>query len=287
MKIINNIGRKKSIRSVNPNLYTKEYFEACEGFSYFNKSKGKDLGPRHMKVISNITLRKGMKVLDIGCGRGELVFWAAKRGADAIGIDYSKTAINMAKKAIKTQKQKFTFRPKFLLKDAKNIDFKENSFDMVFMIDVLEHLYPEEQDVVLSKVHIILKRGGCVIGHTDPNKIFLDFTYKYWSYPISTILVWIWNIFFNKSYGNLQQPDLTRNKYAKKVHVNEENYFHLLTLFKRHKFYVRIITKPALMKPVFSWKDSLYNIFVNMYPLSNYFPLNAFFTNNFLIIAYK
>ena len=42
-------------------------------------------------LIKNLDIKHGDRVLDIGCGRGELVFWSAIKGADVvIGIDYSK-----------------------------------------------------------------------------------------------------------------------------------------------------------------------------------------------------
>ena len=274
-------------RGLDPNLYTEEYYLTnCAGFDEFKKTKGEKLDPRLKKALSYAKVRSGMRVLDVGCGRGELVFWAARQGARAIGIDYSKVAIRLAKKALKTQGKEVKKKAKFLVKNAKEMDFESESFDWIFLTDVLEHLYPEEQEVVLDKIYKILKKGGKIIARTEPNRIYVDFIYPYWCYPISSVLIGLWNKFLKKNYIDIPPPT-SRTKYQKAMHINEPTYFGLRRLFNKHKLETRIITKVAIEKPIISWKDRVYNLIVCFLPFSRYFPLNILFANDFTVIAKK
>ncbi|MCA9911354.1 MAG: hypothetical protein KC519_22025, partial [Anaerolineae bacterium] len=53
-------------------LYTEEYFRtACEGFDEFNSSEGEQLSRRLNSAFSLAQVGPGMRILDVGCGRGE------------------------------------------------------------------------------------------------------------------------------------------------------------------------------------------------------------------------
>src|SRR5688572_21668537 len=55
-------------------LYTEEYFRtACEGYDEFNASEGEHLSRRLASAFSLAEVRPGMKILDVGCGRGEIL----------------------------------------------------------------------------------------------------------------------------------------------------------------------------------------------------------------------
>src|ERR1035437_2511749 len=168
------------MKRVDPKVYTKEYYLTdCTGFSEFKKSFGKILELRFVELIKHFKIEPNTKVLDIGCGRGEMVFFAALSGAEAIGIDYSKDAIELANLAKKKQSKTIQAKTKFLLMDAKKIAFADFYFDMVIMTDVVEHLYPKELDLTFKEIKRVLKNQGLVIIHTAPNKTFNDYFYKF------------------------------------------------------------------------------------------------------------
>ena len=50
------------------------------------------------KEVLKIVQWSGKKVLDVGCGTGELAFLISKKGAKVKGIDYSEEGIDIAKK---------------------------------------------------------------------------------------------------------------------------------------------------------------------------------------------
>lgn len=81
------------------------------------------------------------KVLDLGCGSGLVTY----KYTDVVGLDIQKIK---------------TIIP-FVLGDAHNIPFKNESFDTILMSHVLEH-FPDS-DPVLKECSRVLKREGKLI----------------------------------------------------------------------------------------------------------------------------
>jgi ubiquinone/menaquinone biosynthesis C-methylase UbiE len=77
-----------------------------------------------------------ISILDFGCGKGKILHEMTKINpkADYTGVDVSQNGLNTAKKVIK--KAKFA-----LIADGGKLPFKDNSFDFVTALDVLEHVY--------------------------------------------------------------------------------------------------------------------------------------------------
>lgn len=95
---------------------------------------------RSRNFINNWLLARcrGKKILDYGCGNGEISIFLAKNGAKVIGIDISNISIeNAKKKAIEEGVEKNT---SFFVMDAEKLEFKENSFDIIVCSGVLHHL---------------------------------------------------------------------------------------------------------------------------------------------------
>lgn len=246
------------------------------------------LEPRLKMLTSRLKVVRGQRVLDIGCGRGELVYWAASKGAESTGIDYSKVAISLAKKAQKKYPQKIKSRTNFHHMDAKKLKFPDKSFDLVIMVEVLEHLYPAEQELIFSEATRVLKKNGKVLIHTAPSKWFQDYTYRWWCYPLSTFITSLWRLLTGKKYGNLAPWGELRNDYHRQMHVNEPDYFSLKKLFKKYDLRGEIVsTNITVLKPELSWKDSLFNKLIYLYPWSNKFPLNVLWGNDFLAVLKK
>ena len=278
------------MRRVEPKLYTKEYYlTGCTGYNEFKKTWGKVLEPRLKRIVKEIPSVKGLRVLDIGCGRGELVFWSARQGAkEVLGIDYSKNAIELANIAKNHYTKDVQNRVNFIVMDAKKMNFPNYRFDAIYMTEVLEHLYPEEQESIFKKIYNILDNNGFVVIHTAPNKWFINYTYRFWCYPISTFLIWINYIVTKNKYSNLLKWSSVRKGYEKLMHINEPIYFSLKILLNKHRFTNKIYsTNITVTKPELSWKDYLFNFLVYLYPLSKIFPFNVLWGNDFIIIARK
>jgi ubiquinone/menaquinone biosynthesis C-methylase UbiE len=103
----------------------------------------------------------GMRVLEIGCGTGELTKMLQNKNSRIISIDVSFDLIRIAK--TKVISDKITF----LLQDACNLGFVANSFNTIIGSSVLHHL---EVDRALKEFYRVLKSGGSIF-LTEPNML--------------------------------------------------------------------------------------------------------------------
>lgn len=271
------------MKQVDSNIYDTDYYlNVCLGSEEFKRTNGKQLNVKWKRILNYVDIKPGMKILDLGCGRGEAVFYLAQKGAEAVGIDYSKDAIRLANNSLKNMPKKVRRLVKFKQIDAKKLNFKKNNFDVVISFDVFEHLYKEELEIVLRQISRVLKRDGVLLVHTETNKIYLDYTHPYLVYPFNLLILKIYNSIFKKNYIGF--PKDLRNEYHKKQHVNEPTIFYLKKIFNTHYFKGRIIQYVGIYKPIISWKDLIYNLIVCLYPFSRYFPLNIFYATEYICI---
>ena len=181
------IDNKKSLPST---LYTEEYFlTACEGYDVFIESEGQHLSRRLRDAFSVAEVTSGMRVLDVGCGRGEILSHCMRLGVEVYGIDYAEVAALMTRDVIGVEETaQLTNDEARLIKagvcrsDAKYLPFPSNYFDRVLMFDVVEHLYPWELNASLSDIRRVLKQDGRLIIHTAPNRWYDAFAYPWVRY---------------------------------------------------------------------------------------------------------
>src|SRR3990167_7699299 len=88
--------------------FNDEYFQKGTISGYINYSPNVILNnQRSDSLIENLHLKKGDKVLDVGCGYGYLVQSLIQRGIDAQGIDISDHAITVAKDVSPSHSENF------------------------------------------------------------------------------------------------------------------------------------------------------------------------------------
>jgi len=202
-------------KAVPQQIYSTRYFESdCGGHEQWRDTRGMSLPPRLEMAWKIADIKRGMKVLDWGCGRGEMSYQAARVGADVLGLDYSQAAISMTKKLPRNVSGEM----KFVRIKNLTIPAKDDSFDVILFIDVIEHLYPEQLDILFSEFPRVLKKSGRVILHTFPNLDHYDFGYPYFTRWMHMIINPVWQIIFHEKLRDLPSP---RFGYDKKVHVNE------------------------------------------------------------------
>jgi SAM-dependent methyltransferase len=168
---MNTFRKSHTQRSVSPDVYDNESLSDLRGYREFQTGAFHDLFYRSVQLAEPL---EGKTTLDIGCGRGEAVFLCAQRGCCAYGIDYSETAIAMANEFIRKNLDD-EVRDRIVVQrmDAKRLSFNDGTFDAVFMVDVVEHLYPDELRLVLGEIARVLKPDGTLIIHTSPNKYLM------------------------------------------------------------------------------------------------------------------
>lgn len=160
-------------------LYDEAYFlHACEGYAEFISSEGAELSRRLAEAWRAAGIAPGMAILDIGCGRGEILRHVASLGARAYGVDYAQAAVRMSRRVGDTAPTEH-FPVGVYQADAKRLPFPDGSFERVLMLDIVEHLYPVELDAALAEAFRLLRPGGLLVVHTAPNV-----WYDRYAYPV-------------------------------------------------------------------------------------------------------
>lgn len=108
---------------------------------------------------------KDKVVLDVGCWTGQYEQLAATYVKEIFGIDSDKEAIKYA--------QTSNIKCKFIACKAQKLPFRDGTFDVVLLLDVLEHLPLNSENKALSEVYRVLKPNGILILST-PNKNILS-----------------------------------------------------------------------------------------------------------------
>lgn len=104
----------------------------------------------------------GQSVLDVGCGSGVIAAHLAGHGAEVLGVDGNPAAIAYARE---------TFRRPGLTFSSALVDelaSPPSSFDRIYCLELVEHLYPEQAAVLLARLHYLTRPGGTLL-LTTPN----------------------------------------------------------------------------------------------------------------------
>lgn len=267
--------------SIDQKSFDKEYFyNVCLGSEEFKKSNGLKLHPKVKSMIDSLNIKPSMDILDIGCGRGDAALYAARKAKSVTGIDYSTQGIRIANKIKRSYPKKIQAKTKFFIMKATNLDFQANSFDLILLIDVLDHLNSNEQERMLKDISRILKNDGIVYVHTCANKVLLSHTYKYHIYPMNKILTGLDKIIKNTNYESL--PRNPRTKEQAHQHINETDYFTLKEIFGKYNFRGKISSEVGFIKEGSSIRTKIYNFLITFYPLSKKFPLCYFYAGSFV-----
>jgi len=81
---------------ISPDLYDEHYYLTDnDGFEEFIQGLEKKMHDKFARVFVHCDIKERDTVLDLGCGRGETLFYAASKGAKALGLDYSPAAIKI------------------------------------------------------------------------------------------------------------------------------------------------------------------------------------------------
>jgi 2-polyprenyl-3-methyl-5-hydroxy-6-metoxy-1,4-benzoquinol methylase len=284
---------------VEPDVYTDDYYLTnCHGYEDFVLSGGRKVGPRFIKALSLAGELRGKRVLDVGCGRGELVIQSALRGADAWGIDYAQAAVDIAERALASADDAaLADRMHVRQADVKALPFTDGYFDAVFMMDVVEHLYPHELSAAFDELHRTIRPGGLLVMHTSPNKIFEERVYPNWSRRINQAALAIsrrLNIhdgLFNETMLPTAR-EFPHDTFDREMHNNEQSAPRLRAEVERHGFSVRSTEfwEPPSKGGYFASRRlnaelAALDFLRFLRPLSKYPPLNRLFCNHIWMTA--
>lgn len=120
---------------------------------------------RRLKEIVQFIIPPGQRVIEIGCGQGDLL--ASLQPSCGVGVDFSEKMIQLAK----------IRHPNlhFIQTDAHELDLKDN-FDFVILSDVVNELWDVQS--VLEKISAFI---------TPQSRIVINFYSRLWELPLELI----------------------------------------------------------------------------------------------------
>jgi SAM-dependent methyltransferase len=134
--------------------YGKDYWDGDRRYGYggYKYMPGR-WKPVAEKLIKIYNLKPGSKVLDIGCGKGYLIYEMKLLIPDlnVNGIDFSDYGLENVKKEIKP----FVFKHNA----EHNLPFKDKNFDLVISLGTLHNLRIPELKIALSEMDRVSKKS--------------------------------------------------------------------------------------------------------------------------------
>jgi SAM-dependent methyltransferase len=190
-------------------LYDSRYYLTdCGGYESYNLTGGKLLEDRRLAAVASLArLGEGSRILDLGCGRGELVYYFASAGARVVGVDYSESAITLAERCFGGEPE-LRRQVELICGDVCSVPF-EGAFGVVIASDLIEHLGVDEVQRLYQRVSGILGKQGIFVIHTFPNLWY----YKY-HYPRIRRLA---------LRSGKYLPPQPRTAYELRMHINEQS----------------------------------------------------------------
>ena len=110
---------------------------------------------------------EGMRILDAGCGTGQISVELAKRGAFVVGVDISDNLIKVANDRVPE-----SLRNKVEFKSGDMLSNEHGTFDYVVAMDSLIHYCAEDIAIALSRLALNTKYS--VLFTIAPKTIFLS-----------------------------------------------------------------------------------------------------------------
>ena len=282
--------------------YTDEYFlSAVEGHEEFRASGGHALTPRLRRALQLAKPRPGMRLLDIACGRGEIVSHSARLGARAIGIDYAQAALGLARQSLDGDTARAGLvRPGLVRMDATSLAFRAEAFDVALMLDFVEHIHQPQLERAFGQLQHALKPGGRLIIHTSPNRRFEEITYRHYVRNVHRLVLRVARLLGLQ--GRLlnklvlpTDPLPPHNEYERRLHVNPQSSASLRAALERHGFRIeRIDFWEPPHGPFFDPKRRWDNVLLQLLdvvrflrPFSRFPPLNRWFSNHIWVVAQR
>ncbi|HOK56818.1 MAG TPA: class I SAM-dependent methyltransferase [bacterium] len=120
---------------------------------------------KYRRIIEELKIEDGLKILDIGTGTGVLIPYLLETGKiiEIYAIDYSEKMIE------KFREKNFPENVKSFIMDIHNTDFENNFFDRIIANACYPHF--EDKEKAIKEIYRILKKNGIfIISHPTGRK---------------------------------------------------------------------------------------------------------------------
>ena len=212
-------------------LYNNSYYLSdCDGYEQFTNSHGRQLSKRLQKCFDLLDPQPNENVIDMGCGRGEIVMNCLSRGARAIALDASYQALQLTRLAATNR----GLEPASVLclhARAETLPMRSEWADAMMMSDIIEHIPSSVIPATFAESYRVLKPGGRLVIHTQPNRRLVD-----WTVPL--LARW-------SHYWDVTLPSDLRTEWTDGAgpgyHVNEQTCGQLTRCLKHAGFHIEQI----------------------------------------------
>jgi SAM-dependent methyltransferase len=109
-------------------------------------------------IEQQLTIKPGMRVLEIGCGEAGVLLPFLQRGCVAVGVEFDVPRLELASEMLKEYVD--TNKVTFLSKDIYKVNNSElgGKFDLIILKDVIEHIH--DQKKLIAALKQFLSPGG-------------------------------------------------------------------------------------------------------------------------------
>jgi SAM-dependent methyltransferase len=109
-----------------------------------------------LEQLQALVALEGRRVLDVGCGLGDVVLGLARLGADATGLEISDELLAPAREADTGHEASW------VVGTAQELPYDDATFDLVLFVKSLHHVAIAEMTPALAEARRVLRDGGRV-----------------------------------------------------------------------------------------------------------------------------
>lgn len=186
------------------------------------------------KILQLFKDLENKKILEVGCGTATQL--SEFKNNFLVGIDFSKKMIRYAKEYLKRKNLKAFL----IIADARNLPFKNNSFDFVFSIATIHHIKKRIERIKAIEESLRVSKEYCLISVLKKYstltffKLFTGFL-RFWNFG-DILLEWKYKkTKLKRFYHTYSKEEIKRDlKYLKVVNFNilEDKYNYFIIIKK-------------------------------------------------------
>ena len=143
--------------------YLQEQYAGVFDESMVNSLVSEYIDDKNSTVLANDLVADGhfgRRMLDIGSGYGSNVLASRQAGIDAIGIEIAPFEVEFARKRLRQERPDDSPDNVYLLGSALHLPFQDDSFDLITIMNVLEHVTDYRR--LLSEAVRVLRPNGAL-----------------------------------------------------------------------------------------------------------------------------
>jgi len=145
---VNKVNKAES--AIKAKKWDYDYWDGSRDINYGGYKYDGRWEPIAKKMIEYYKLKPNSKILDVGCGKGFILYEFKKLllNCEVKGLDISSYAIKNAKNEVKKD---------LIVGNANNLPFEKDYFDLVISLNTLHNLYCYDMKKALSEIERVGK----------------------------------------------------------------------------------------------------------------------------------